>query len=75
MGAYIDKIDDLIYGILKPIESSDRSYLTVAIGCTGGFHRSVFIAQSLADRFIKRGVSVKIRHRSLMKKNIKGAIR
>ncbi|WP_406020079.1 RNase adapter RapZ [Succinivibrio sp.] len=75
VGAYIDKIDDLIYGILKPIESSDRSYLTVAIGCTGGFHRSVYIAQSLADRFIKRGVSVKIRHRSLIKKNIKGAIR
>ncbi|MGN1280362.1 MAG: RNase adapter RapZ [Succinivibrio sp.] len=66
--AYIDKIDNLINGVLKPIEQSDRSYLTVAIGCTGGFHRSVYIAQSLAERFIQRGTSVKIRHRTLLKK-------
>ena len=67
---YIDKIDDLLNGILKPIEQSDRSYLTVAIGCTGGFHRSVYIAQSLADRFKARGIAVKVRHRTLIKKKI-----
>lgn len=66
--AYIDKIDDLLFDILKPIEQSDRSYLTVAIGCTGGFHRSVYIAQSLADRFKERGISVKVRHRTLLRK-------
>ncbi len=65
---YIDKIDDLLFGILKAIEQSDRSYLTVAIGCTGGYHRSVYIAQSLADKFQqKRGICVKVRHRSLIK--------
>ncbi|MCI7773023.1 MAG: RNase adapter RapZ [Succinivibrio sp.] len=64
---YIDKIDDLIFGILKSIEQSDRSYLTVAIGCTGGYHRSVYIAQSLADKFQRRGICVKVRHRSLLK--------
>ncbi|NLK85136.1 MAG: RNase adapter RapZ [Aeromonadales bacterium] len=65
---YINKIDDLLNGILKPIEQSDRSYLTVAIGCTGGYHRSVYIAQALADRFKSRNVCVKVRHRTLIKK-------
>ncbi|MDY6416584.1 MAG: RNase adapter RapZ, partial [Succinivibrio dextrinosolvens] len=35
--------------------------------CTGGFHRSVYIAQTLADRFKERGTNVKVRHRSLQK--------
>lgn len=41
-----------------------RSYLTVAIGCTGGQHRSVYFAQWLAERFRAR-VRVLVRHRSL----------
>lgn len=65
---YINRLDDLLTDILPSIEMSDRSYLTVAVGCTGGFHRSVFITQSLADRFSERGMNVKVRHRSLMKK-------
>ena len=52
---------------LPTIETSNRSYLTVAIGCTGGFHRSVFIAQTLADRFSLKGMTVHVRHRSLEK--------
>lgn len=40
-----------------------RSYLTVAIGCTGGQHRSVFIAEWLAERF-RNQVEVLVRHRS-----------
>ena len=68
VGDYIDRLDELLTYIMPSIEMSDRSYLTVAIGCTGGYHRSVYIAQSLADRFIERGVNVQVRHRSLMKK-------
>lgn len=64
---YIDKIDDLLSSIINPIEASDRSYLTVAVGCTGGYHRSVFIAQTLADRFNSRGTCVQVRHRSLIR--------
>ena len=65
---YINNIDDMLMRIMPSIEVSDRSYLTVAIGCTGGFHRSVYIAQELADRFKKRGTNVKIRHRSLQQR-------
>ena len=62
---YINQIDEMLTGWLGDIEKSNRSYLTVAIGCTGGCHRSVFIAQSLYERFEKRGLLTKVRHRSL----------
>ncbi|HIJ64087.1 MAG TPA: RNase adaptor protein RapZ, partial [Rhodospirillaceae bacterium] len=42
-----------------------KSYLTIAIGCTGGRHRSVVIAEKLADWLRRRGHSVALRHREL----------
>lgn len=50
---------------LPALEKNNRSYLTIAIGCTGGKHRSVFIAEQLANYFMSRDKNVKIRHRSL----------
>jgi UPF0042 nucleotide-binding protein len=46
-------------------ETATRSYLTVAIGCTGGQHRSVFIAEALARHFSKSRANVMTRHREL----------
>ncbi|MBU1236600.1 MAG: RNase adapter RapZ [Gammaproteobacteria bacterium] len=43
----------------------NRSYLTIALGCTGGQHRSVYIAERLAARF-RDAVRVLVRHRSLV---------
>lgn len=40
---------------LPMLESNNRSYLTIAIGCTGGKHRSVYVAEQLADYFRSRG--------------------
>jgi RNase adapter protein RapZ len=45
-------------------EDDQRSYLTVAIGCTGGQHRSVYFSESLARRFAGRGATL-VRHREL----------
>ncbi len=64
---YVRQIDNLIMDWLECIEKSNRSYLTIAIGCTGGCHRSVYIAQSLYNAFKNRGFQAKIRHRALEK--------
>ncbi len=49
---------------LPAFERDNRSYLTVAIGCTGGRHRSVFFAETLAADFRDR-IRVMVRHREL----------
>jgi UPF0042 nucleotide-binding protein len=49
---------------LPEVERDNRSYLTVAIGCTGGRHRSVYLVERLAAAFRGRW-SVLVRHRSL----------
>ncbi|WMY94752.1 MAG: RNase adapter RapZ [Arsenophonus sp.] len=53
---------------LPMLESNNRSYLTIAIGCTGGKHRSVYIAEKLANYFQSQGKNVQSRHRTLEKK-------
>ena len=42
-----------------------RSYLTIAIGCTGGRHRSVAIVEEIADRLRSRGLAVRTTHRDV----------
>ena len=46
-------------------EQQNRYYLTISIGCTGGQHRSVYLAQQLCEDFRDRVETVSIRHREL----------
>lgn len=46
-------------------EADGRNYLTIAIGCTGGQHRSVYLTEQLATHFQKQNRQVQIRHREL----------
>ncbi|SJM92977.1 hypothetical protein; putative nucleoside triphosphate hydrolase domain [Crenothrix polyspora] len=46
-------------------EVEGRSYLTVAIGCTGGQHRSVYLVESLVERFKTSSLNVIVRHRDM----------
>ncbi len=62
---YIQQIDAILLHWLPYIERSNRSYLTVGIGCTGGQHRSVYIVEQLAARFRNRGKNVTVKHNSL----------
>lgn len=48
---------------LPRFETDNRSYLTVAVGCTGGQHRSVYLTEQLASHFKKERSKVTVRHR------------
>ncbi len=61
----IDHIQTFVEHWLPTFECDQRSYLTVAIGCTGGQHRSVFIVERLAQYFRSRHQQILIRHREL----------
>ena len=58
------QIEAFLVRWLPSFEADQRSYLTVAIGCTGGQHRSVFFAETLARRFGARSGTL-VRHREL----------
>jgi UPF0042 nucleotide-binding protein len=58
-------ISDFLVRWIPRFEAEGRSYLTVAIGCTGGQHRSVYLIDSLARRFRSPSLNVIIRHREL----------
>ncbi|HEY6512811.1 MAG TPA: RNase adapter RapZ [Burkholderiaceae bacterium] len=58
------QIETFLRRWLPAFEADQRSYLTVAIGCTGGQHRSVYIVEQLARRFADFGAAL-VRHREL----------
>ncbi len=61
----IDHIKSFLESWLPSFKQEDRSYITVAIGCTGGQHRSVYIVNQLADYFRQHKLTVQVRHREL----------
>ncbi|MCK5880302.1 MAG: RNase adapter RapZ [Sinobacterium sp.] len=62
-------ICDYLENWLPKFTDANRSYLTVAIGCTGGQHRSVFIAHALQEHFASSEPNCQVHHRELSKKN------
>ncbi len=62
---FLDRFDDLLASLLPQYEKEGRAYLTVAVGCTGGRHRSVAITEELAARLRSRGVAVRVTHRDV----------
>ena len=62
---FVDRFDELLGSLLPQYEGEGRSYLTVAIGCTGGRHRSVAVAEELAARLRQRGIAVRATHRDV----------
>jgi len=53
---------------LPRFEENNRSYMTVAIGCTGGQHRSVYLSERLKEHFAAKVKNVQVMHRELLKR-------
>jgi UPF0042 nucleotide-binding protein len=64
--ALLDKLTDLLRFLLPRYEAEGKSYLTVAIGCTGGQHRSVSIAILLCDALAGASFAVRVVHRDAL---------
>ncbi|PJE80846.1 RNase adapter protein RapZ [invertebrate metagenome] len=60
-----DDIAHFINKWLPHFETGQRSYMNIAIGCTGGQHRSVYLTERLGQSFEKKRPSVQVRHREL----------
>ena len=63
--AFLDKLDDLLTMLIPAYMKEGKSYLSIAIGCTGGRHRSVVIAEALAVRIADLGFSPTVHHRDI----------
>jgi RNase adapter protein RapZ len=64
-GVFLAKVRDFLGFLLPRYIKEGKSYLTIAIGCTGGRHRSVMIANALGAALKGKDVRVQVRHRDL----------
>ena len=63
----VRRFDDLVQYLLPFYQKEGKSYLTVGVGCTGGKHRSVMVANALRDLLRKGGYNVSVVHRDMQK--------
>src|SRR6195256_2871772 len=63
----LERFSELLYYLLPQYQREGKSYLTVGIGCTGGRHRSVMIANELANRLRRKGFEAQAVHRDMRK--------
>lgn len=65
---FLDKVTDMLTFLLPHYIKEGKSYLTIGIGCTGGQHRSVLIAEELKKRLGAEGYRAKAAHRDMPRK-------
>ena len=64
-GAFLDRVEDLLTVLVPAFVREGKSYLSIAMGCTGGRHRSVVLARELADRLSAHGIGSSVFHRDV----------
>jgi len=62
---FVARVSDLVAVLLPAYEAEGKAYLAIGFGCTGGQHRSVCVAETLASALAEEGWQVSIRHREL----------
>ncbi len=65
LAAYLRRVLSLVRFVLPRHEREGRRYLTIAVGCTGGRHRSVMVANTIAAEVKRRGYPVRTNHRDV----------
>jgi len=60
---FLGQLESFLDYLLPRFENEGKSYVSIGIGCTGGKHRSVYIAERLAERLKERGYPVRVSHR------------
>ncbi len=65
VGEFERRLFDFVDDLLPRYAKEGKSYLTVAVGCTGGKHRSVYVTERLGERLVNKGYRIRIRHREL----------
>jgi RNase adapter protein RapZ len=63
--AFLRKLQSLLAYVIPRYVREGKSYLTIAVGCTGGRHRSVMMANALGEAIARKGYTVRVRHRDL----------
>jgi UPF0042 nucleotide-binding protein len=62
---FLERLDDMLAMLLPAYMAEGKSYLTIAVGCTGGRHRSVVLADELAKRLGEHGCAASVLHRDI----------
>jgi UPF0042 nucleotide-binding protein len=62
---FLKKYNDLIDYLIPLYKKENKAYLTLALGCTGGRHRSVAISRAVFERLMKKGLNPSLRHRDI----------
>ena len=64
-GEFLAKATDMLDFLLPHYEAEGKSYLTIAVGCTGGRHRSVALAEAISAHLVDSGVDTAVHHRDI----------
>lgn len=67
LAPFIERLGGLLTDLLPRYAGEGKTYLTIAIGCTGGQHRSVYVAKRMGDLLAASGHVVGIRHRDIVR--------
>ena len=68
---FLKKLDDLLSFLVPQYIAEGKSQLVIAVGCTGGMHRSVFVAHHVAETLTAAGYPASLEHRDLQKNDVR----
>jgi UPF0042 nucleotide-binding protein len=72
---FMTRLDDMVEFLVPQYQKEGKSQLVIAVGCTGGMHRSVFIAKHIYDLLREKGLPARLEHRDLMKNDVREHVR